>query len=97
MSSGTINGALARLGYKDILVGHGFRHLASTLLNELGFEKHIVEAQMSHKEPGVAGIYNKALYLPECRRIMMAWADYLDGLRTGANVVPIRKASAASR
>ncbi|KGM54660.1 integrase [Lysobacter daejeonensis GH1-9] len=100
LSNNTINAALRRMGYdKDAMTGHGFRHMASTLLNELGFNKAAIERQLSHREPGVAGVYNKAQHLPERQKMMQAWADYLDGLRADTGkVVPIqRKKSGASR
>jgi integrase len=94
MSDNTINAALRRLGYdKETMTGHGFRHLASTRLNELGWNADVIERQLSHKEPGVRGVYNKAEHLPERRKMMQAWADYLDGLRTGANVIRIRRSA----
>lgn len=78
--------ALRRLGYEGRQTGHGFRHIASTILNEHGFPADHVESQLSHKAPGVRGVYNKAQYL-EQRAVMMQWyADHLDGLATG-NVV----------
>jgi len=91
MSDNTINAGLRRLGYdKTAMTGHGFRHMATTLLNELGFNPDAIERQMSHKEPGVRGVYNKATHMPERREMMQAWADYLDSLRDGrTNVVPI--------
>jgi integrase len=55
--------ALRRLGYEGRQTGHGFRHIASTALNEHGFSADHVEAQLSHKAPGVRGVYNKAQYL----------------------------------
>lgn len=93
LSNNTINAALRRMGYdKDAMTGHGFRHMASTLLNELGFNKAAIERQLSHREPGVAGVYNKAQHLPERQKMMQAWADYLDGLRAGKGaVVPIQR------
>ena len=83
MSDGAVNAALARLGYKDIITGHGFRHMARTLLGELGWNPEALERQLAHKEPGVSGIYNKAQHLPERRKIMQEWADYLDMLKSG--------------
>lgn len=96
MSENTINAALRRMGYdRDAMTGHGFRHMASTLLNELGFNKDAIERQLSHKEPGVAGVYNKAEHLPERRKMMQAWADYLDSLRDDSGkVVPIKRKTA---
>jgi integrase len=91
MSDGAVNAALARIGYKGIITGHGFRHMARTLLGELGWNPEALERQLSHKEPGVAGVYNKAQHLPERRKIMQAWADYLDNLRVGARVVPLSR------
>lgn len=90
MSDGAINAALARIGYKGIITGHGFRHMARTLLGEMGWSAEALERQLSHKEPGVSGVYNKAQHLPERRNIMQAWANYLDGLRNGAQVVPFK-------
>ena len=74
------------------MTGHGFRHLASTRLNELGWNGDVIERQLSHKETGVRGVYNKAEHLPERRQMMQAWADYLDGLKAGSSdVVPFRR------
>lgn len=56
MSDGAVNMALARMGYRGIITGHGFRHMARTLLGELGWNPEALERQMSHKEPGVAGV-----------------------------------------
>ncbi|NHN76478.1 integrase arm-type DNA-binding domain-containing protein [Azotobacter chroococcum] len=83
ISENTINLTLNKVGYKGRLVGHGSRHTASTLLREHGWEKDFVEAQLAHKEQGVAGVYNQAAYL-EQRRAMLQWyADYLDALEAG--------------
>lgn len=83
ISENTINSVFRKIGYKDRLVGHGTRHTASTLLREHGWPKDHVEAQLAHKEEGIAGIYNQAAYLPQ-RRVMMQWyCDYLDSLATG--------------
>jgi integrase len=90
MSDGAINAALARIGYKGIITGHGFRHMARTLLGEMGWSSEALERQLSHKEPGVAGVYNKAQHLPERRKVMQSWADYLDGLRAGGQVIAFK-------
>ena len=75
--------ALRRLGYEGRQTGHGFRHIASTILNEHGFDENHIEAQLSHIKQGIAGVYNKAQYLPQ-RKVMMQWyANYLDGLAGG--------------
>lgn len=82
LSNMAFNMALGRLGYAGRQTGHGFRHIASTTLRENGFPREHVEAQLSHAEEGVAGVYNKAIYL-EQRRVMMQWyADHLDSLAT---------------
>jgi integrase len=92
MSDNTINAALRRMGYTgEEQTGHGFRSMASTLLNEQGFPPDVIELQLAHTERNkVRAAYNKAQRLPERRKMMQAWADYLDGLRTGAKVVGIR-------
>nr|WP_243667135.1 tyrosine-type recombinase/integrase [Pseudomonas brassicae] len=83
--------ALRRLGYEGRQTGHGFRHLASTILNEQGFDSQHVEAQLSHVKEGVRGVYDKSTYL-EQRRVMMQWyADHLDKLAAG-NVVELKRA-----
>ncbi|TMU78769.1 DUF4102 domain-containing protein [Pseudomonas fluorescens] len=75
--------ALRRLGYEGRQTGHGFRHIASTILNEHGFDENHIEAQLSHVKDGVAGVYNKAVYIKP-RTVMMQWyADYLDELEQG--------------
>ncbi|WP_350581573.1 tyrosine-type recombinase/integrase [Pseudomonas sp. HY2-MNA-CIBAN-0224] len=78
--------ALRRLGYEGRQTGHGFRHIASTILNEHEFDADHVEAQLSHKAPGVRGIYNKAQYLTQRKTMMQWYANYLDSLENG-NVV----------
>ena len=95
MSDNTINAALRRLGYtSEEQTGHGFRSMASTLLNEQGFPPDVIELQLAHTERNkVRAAYNKAQRLAERRKMMQAWADYLDGLRTGAQVIPLRRQS----
>jgi integrase len=75
-----LNYALRRLGYsKDVMVGHGFRAMASTLLNEQGYNRDWIERQLAHGESNkIRAAYNFAEYLPERRRMMQGWADYLD-------------------
>lgn len=92
MSENTVLGALRRLGYgTDEMTGHGFRSMASTLLNEQGWHRDAIERQLAHAERNaVRAAYNYAEHLPERRKMMQAWADYLDGLRKGADVIPIR-------
>lgn len=90
ISEGTVNAALRRLGFsKDDMTGHGFRTMASTFLNEQGWHPDLIELQLAHAERNkVRAAYNRAQRLDERRKMMAAWADYLDGLRAGANVVP---------
>lgn len=93
MSENTVNAALRRLGFDgDTMTGHGFRAMASTRLNELGWKPDLIERQLAHAERNkVRAVYNRAQYLAERRTMMQAWADYLDGLRAGGNVVPIKR------
>ena len=66
--------------------------MARTLLNEQGFAPDVIELQLAHSERNkVRAAYNKAQRLPERRILMQAWADYLDGLRTEAQVIPLRR------
>jgi integrase len=83
MSDGTILAALRRMGYgKDAMTAHGFRAMASTLLNEQGWNRDAIERQLAHTERNkVRAAYHRAAYLPERRKMMQAWADYLDTLR----------------
>ncbi|MBB2931272.1 tyrosine-type recombinase/integrase [Paraburkholderia silvatlantica] len=89
MSENTVNAALRRLGYtRGEMTGHGFRSTASTLLNELGWPGDAIERQLSHGERDeVRGAYNFAEYLPVRKKMMQAWADYLDTLEQGARVI----------
>ena len=76
--------ALHRLGYKDKQTMHGFRHIASTALNEQGFNGDWVERQLAHKDPNqTRKTYNKAEYLEQRTAMMQAYADYLDSLKDG--------------
>lgn len=97
MSENTVNAALRKLGYtSEEMTGHGFRSMASTLLNEWGWNRDAIERQLAHSEQnGVRAAYNYAEHLPLRRKMMQAWADYLDELRiTGKPVkfppVPLR-------
>lgn len=92
MSENTINAALRRLGYdRTKLTAHGFRGMASTMLHECGWPSDIIERQLSHAERNaVKAAYNHAEHLPARRKMMQAWADHLDALRQGANVVALR-------
>ena len=93
MSENTVNAALRRMGYeKSDICGHGFRSMASTLLHEQGWKSDVIERQLAHRESNkVKAAYNHAQYLPERRKMMQSWADYLDALRDGAKVIPINR------
>jgi integrase len=89
MSNNTILVALGRMGYKGMMTGHGFRGLASTALHEQGFDHQHIELQLAHAERNeVSAAYNHALYLKQRTAMMQHWADYLDGLRSGAKILP---------
>lgn len=96
MSDGTIITALKALGYDStIQTAHGFRTIASTLLNEQGWSPDAIERQLAHApRDQVRAAYNRAQYLDERRRMMQAWADYLDALKKGADIIPFRQATA---
>ncbi|MBF0401470.1 MAG: tyrosine-type recombinase/integrase [Magnetococcales bacterium] len=85
MSENTTLAALRRMGYsKEDMTPHGFRSMASTLLNEQGWNRDAIERQLAHAErDSVRAAYNYAEHLPERRRMMQAWADHLDELRRG--------------
>ncbi len=95
MSENTINAALRNLGFDSTaIVGHGFRAMARTVLDEvLGFRPDYIEHQLAHAVRDPLGrAYNRATHLPERRKMMQVWADYLDDLREcGGKVVPMRK------
>jgi len=95
MSCNSILAALRNLGYTtDDMTAHGFRHMASTQLNEQGFSKDAIEMQLAHMDGSTRGIYNAAEYLPERRKMMQHWADYLDGLKKGAEVINLHQSRA---
>lgn len=84
ISENTLNSALHRMGYKDQLTGHGIRGTISTALNEIGYPKIWVDAQLSHSDPNkVSSAYNHAKYVEPRRRMMQDWADRLDLLEQG--------------
>lgn len=86
MSENAITAALRRMGYDgDTMSWHGFRSMASTLLNEHGHNPDAIEAQLAHVQGSkVRAAYNRARYLDERRTMMQEWADYLDGLKAQA-------------
>jgi integrase len=99
MSENTLNWTLRKIGYAgDQMVAHGFRALASTLLNEeKRWPPDVIERQLAHREPNsVRRAYDRAHHWPERVAMMNAWADHLDKLRGYGQVVPLVKPQAAS-
>jgi integrase len=95
MSENTINAALRAMGFPaDEVTGHGFRATARTMLHErLGFSPDVIEAQLAHSVRDSLGrAYNRTEFVEQRRKMLQTWADYLDKLRRGAEVVPMRKA-----
>ena len=86
--------ALRRMGIaKEEMTIHGFRATASSLLNAQGWPSDVIERQLAHVEKNqVRAAYNRHDYLPERRKMMQAWADFLGGLKSGAEILPFRKA-----
>lgn len=94
MSDNAVLAALRRLGIeKDEMTGHGFRAMARTILDEvLGFRPDYIEHQLAHAVRDPNGrAYNRTAHLPERKKMMQAWADYLDQLKSGADVIPIKR------
>jgi integrase len=97
MSDNAILAAMRRMGIgKDEMSGHGFRAMARTILDEvLQVRPDLIEHQLAHAVKDANGrAYNRTAHIPERRKMMQLWADYLDGLKAGADVVPINKAKA---
>ncbi len=97
MSDNTINGALRRLGFpKEEMSAHGFRAMARTLIAEQlpSISTDVIEAQLAHGKSGPLGMaYDRAEFMQQRRQAMQAWADYLDRLRKGADVIELHKAA----
>lgn len=94
MSDNAILCAMRRMGVeKDEMSGHGFRAMARTILDEvLGFRPDYIERQLARAVRDPNGrAYNRTARLPERRKMMQAWADYLDKLKAGAEVLPINQ------
>lgn len=93
MSDNTVNTALRRMGYsKDDMTAHGFRAMARTIIGEhLDIDDDVIEAQLAHGKAGPLGMaYDRTTYMAQRRAMMVEWADYLEKLRAGADVVPLR-------
>lgn len=96
MSENTVRSALLRLGFDSTeQTAHGFRAMARTMAAErLGIAPEVVEAQLAHTVPDALGrAYNRTQYLDQRRALMVKWADYLDRLRAGAEVIRLRPAA----
>lgn len=97
MSEAAVNAALRRMGYdtKTEITGHGFRAMARTILHEeLHFKPEVIEHQLAHKVPDALGTaYNRTKFLKERRAMMQQWADYLDTLKAGADVIQLHPAA----
>ena len=96
MSENTINGAVRAMGYsKEVHTAHGFRATARTIMDEvLGERVDLIEHQLAHAVKDANGrAYNRTAHLPARRVMMQRWADYLDKLRIGADVIQLRTAA----
>jgi integrase len=94
MSNNGVLSALRRMGFeKEEMTGHGFRAMARTILDEvLQFRADFIEHQLAHAVRDPNGrAYNRTAHLAERRKMMQTWADYLDGLKAGAEVIPLRR------
>lgn len=91
MSNNTILFALYRMGYRGRMTGHGFRGLASTILHGQGYPHEHIELQLAHSErDSVSAAYNFATYLPQRAKMMQDWADYLDKIKAGAEIINLK-------
>ena len=97
MSDNGVLSALRRMGFpSDEMTGHGFRAMARTLLAErLNVDEAVIEAQLAHAVKDSLGrAYNRTEFLEQRRKMLQTWADYLDKLRTGAEIIPIKRSRA---
>ena len=98
MSEAAVNAALRRMGYdtRTEITGHGFRAMARTILHEeLGIKPEVIEHQLAHKVPDALGsAYNRTKFIKERTTMMQTWADYLDKLKAGADVIPLHSNAA---
>ncbi len=93
ISDGTLNSALSRMGFKGTATAHGFRTLFSTCANEGGWNTDVIEKQLAHEERNdVRAAYNRASWMAERQKLMQWWADHLERIQAGAQVIPFRAA-----
>lgn len=94
-SDNTLTISLKRLGYKNRQVPHGFRHLFSTEMNQRGYNSDHIESQLAHRGKNqIRATYNQADYLEQRRTMMQDWADSIDALAAGANMVAFKRGQA---
>jgi integrase len=90
MSENTVLFAFYRMGYRSRMTGHGVRALASTVLNERGFNPDAIERQLAHVETNeIRAAYNRGSYLEERTHMMQWWGDYLDGMIVGDKIIRV--------
>jgi integrase len=83
ISDASINKCFALIGYKGRMTGHGSRHTCETLLSEYRSDENRRDMHLAHKKAGLKGVYDKATYLPQKRKMAQWYADYLDALSNG--------------
>ena len=92
MGKDTINVAYKAMGYEGRFTPHGVRATASTILNGIGWRPDVIEKQLAHVERNkVRAVYNQAQYLAERKAMMQQWANHIDALCKGGNVISIKK------
>jgi integrase len=96
ISNGTVLMALRRMGYQGAMTGHGFRSLASTILNEKGYKSDWIEKQLAHEaEDKIRSAYNRAEYLLERKKMMQDYADILEAMKSSdGNIMHLRNKKA---
>jgi integrase len=101
MSDMAINAAYRRMGIdtQNELTGHGWRACARTLLHEnLHYPPEVIEHQLAHAVPDSLGrAYNRTRFIPERRKMMQAWADYIEALKMGAKILPLHTEAKTTR
>ncbi|MCX7167763.1 MAG: tyrosine-type recombinase/integrase [Rhodocyclales bacterium] len=94
MPVATLRNAIVKLGYGDKFSPHGARGTFSTMCNEMGFRPDVIESQLAHAEKNaVRAAYNQAQYMPERLQMIQQWADTIDALREGAQIIPFARAA----
>ncbi len=91
----TLSKALRTMGFQGQATPHGFRAMASTMLNEMGFHPDVIERQLAHKEANkIRAAYNRAKYLTERTKMMQHWADFLDGIAKDGKIILFKRSVA---